>query len=297
MKAIRLALSSLTDALGRPGLILACWVTITIAALFAIFPVAMEVDRTLSSHPGANYGFDQALDADLIRLHTESLVDLKGPAIFVALALLFLSGGILSSLGKPRLTWREFGTACGRLFFPMFRAAIIGLLILTLWSWGAGAFRGWLFDTALRDNEPTMMGPIEWVSMFREGVDYLIGFGFLCVLLISKMAMAQLAGGARSAVLAWVRATLAAFANLSSTVIVVAVLTLSWIVGSFVIGKVTTMVLEAQQNPWLGLLIGQFGVVWTQVMMISFFAAARRMAPGHLREADTKPLIAPESIA
>ena len=44
-------------------------------------------------------------------------------------------------------------------------------------------------------------------------------------------------------------------------------------------------------------LIGQFGVVWTQVMMISFFAAARRMAPGHLREADTKPLIAPESIA
>jgi hypothetical protein len=303
MSAMRNVLGSLRAALASPRVLLLAWTVVTIPALVVVVPVARRIDSALARHPGASPTVDLALDADLAR-SGETAVPIVGAALFVLVAFVFLAGGILRNVGTGRRTpFAEFLADCGRCFPRNARALLLGTALGLALFWGADVLRElvrerWWYDS---DTGPVAVfgQQTRWLSreLLAEALDWAFGLVFLCLLLWIKAAMAWLSVRDRGSALAALgRAGARLLLHPLRTVLTVALLAGLWLGASYAIGLATAHFLEVRGQLWLGLAVGQAGVLISLLLVVAFFVAARgAMEPGDAAAAS--PLAAPRRAA
>lgn len=286
MKALRILLSSVRTALNYPRVFLTAWAVVTVVAAWLVYAVLFELDEALGSHPGASYHLDQALDADLARLAGATEVPLAGGAVLVMLFFAFLAGGILTGVGTGRrFTYTGFLADCARLFLRNLRVLVLGVAVSALLFWGVGHLdrlirADWVYDW---DTGPiSLFGwKTRWLSleMGLEALSWLWGLLFLGVVFVSKMAMARLAAhDRRSALMAWLRSAGTVLRHPLRFTCVIALWALLWVTVLYGVGWLTRFFLEEQRDLASGLLFGELGVLWTQVLLVAAFVAARQLA-------------------
>lgn len=285
LRSLRTLLFSLGVAVGLPRILLTAWVLVTVPALVAVYPVYLEMDEALSPHPAAGLTLDLALDADFGRLHGPA-VPLTGGSVFVLLSFVFLAGGVLVAAGSGRkLRYSEFLAESARLFMRNLRVVLVGVLICMVLFWAVG----WL-DRLIRDEwvygwDPGAVSLFGWRTRFLslefalEALSWFWGFLFLCVVFVSKMAMARLAAlDRRCATRAWFDALRTAIRSPIRTGVFVALWALVWMGVTYLFGEVTVYLLEVRGHLGWGLLAGQVCILWTLVVVLAAFVAAQRLA-------------------
>jgi len=282
MVSLRTLLFALGTALNYPRVVLTMWLMVTLPALLAVFPAVQSIDRALAHHPGARLTLDQSLDSDFARLHPEAAVGLAGGMVFVLLASAFLAGGILTRVGTgKRFSYGVFLAEGGRLFLRNLRVLAIAVIVCAAVFWGIDNLDRWVREVWLYDADPgaTLLGwHTPWFSLELglEATRWLYGFLFVLILLLTKMAMARLAAlDRRSALLAWLAAAGTVLRHPLRTLWMLVLWLALWMGVAYLIGEVTVYALEIRQQPWLGLLSGQVGILWTQLALIALLLAAR----------------------
>jgi hypothetical protein len=291
MKTIRLTISSVLTALSYPRVWLTAYALVLVTSLLYVFPVYEVIDNSLAHHPDAGVGLDPMLDPDLAR-ETPLRLSLTAGHVFMLITWILLGGGVLATVGiRDKFSFTGFLTEGGRLFMGNLRVVLLGIPLLVALFWGLGALDGWIRDDLLYDSDPGTMalfGLQLRVSTweFLLGVlPILWGFAFLLVLFASKLAMARLAvSDRRSALAAWFGAFLVMVRHPIQSVLIVVLLCSIWVAVVFACGELTVLFVEAAQpaaNLGLGLLTSQVGAAFTQVILVAFFLAARKLLAAH----------------
>ena len=297
MKTPRLVIGSITTALAHPRVWLTMWALVTLAALLQVLPVVAHLDGALGSHPAAGHTLDQSLDVDFARHYPTARIDLTASGIAMFLAFALLAGGVLAAVGtREKFTYAGFLGHGGRLFLRNLRVLLIGVLVSAVVFWGVERLDHWIRQDLVYDLDT---GPVSflqspWTSLefWLDALSWLWGFVFLCLLFVSKMAMARLAAhDQRSALLAWLRSLGSAVRHPLRISITVGLWLVLLMAGSHGFGELTVYLLEVRGELWLGLLAGQAGVLWTQILFLSFLLAARATAvpQGAVAEVDLEP--------
>jgi hypothetical protein len=281
----RIVLGAFATALAHPRLLLLAWLLVTVPALLAVAPAYAAMDRALSHHPGAGYYWNEDLDADLLRLAPGFSVQLTGALLFVLVAWVALSGGVLATAGTgTRFRLRSLLHASATTALRSLRVLLLALPLFLLLGWGLDAFDAWLHDR-LADRDPGPFLPFRALAWFGwpfvvEAVAWARGFLFLLLLFLAKLALARLvSGGRESALLAWLRSFGSLLRHPLRIPLTVAGLCLVWALGQHLLGLGTAYFLDGRQQLWLGLAFGQAGVLWTQAALVAFLLAARAFVP------------------
>lgn len=300
MRTLGTVLQSIVTAFRYPRVWILAWLLVTVPALLVLFPIYEVMSSELSQHPGVGFLLDQSLDSDLVRNHPELRISLIGAGLFVLLAWVFLAGGVLSTVGRvDRFSFTIFLSDGARLFLRNLRVLCIGLIPVALLFWGTDALREWLAEGPLRDTDPgstflpLWLFDIRWVHVL-ESLLYFSGFVFMLVLFLSKVAMAHLAvGDRRSALLAWLVAIGRFLRHPLRASLLVFWLSMAFLLLPSLIGLTTAWALEVGQNLWLGLLLGQCGVISSQLVLLAFLLSARRFLLGaeDMAGADSEPAV------
>jgi hypothetical protein len=295
MTSLRTLLFALGTALNYPRVLLTMWVIVTLPALLAVFSAAQAIDRALAHHPGARLTLDQSLDSDFARLHPEAAIDLGGGVVFVLLASAFLAGGILSLVGTGRrFTYGRFLAESGRLFLRNLRVLAIAVIVSAALFWGIGVLdhyvrEVWLYEADAGATLGDLHSPWASLQLGLEAMRWIYGFVFVLLLLLTKMAMARLAVlDRRSALLAWLAAAGTMLRHPLRALALPILWLAVWMGVAYLIGEVTVYALEVRHEPWLALLSGQAGILWTQLALIALLLAARTFA--------VRTVIAPAAI-
>ena len=283
MTAIHDLWRSIATALTRPRVLATVWLSIFVPALFVAWPAFVAYDAALSSHPGASFTLDQALDADLLRENPGVATSMLAASVFVLLASAYLAGSILSVVGlrTARASYTQFLADGGRLFLRNLRVLALGVGAALLLGWGIAAIRAlWGSWTADFDAGavalPFYVFDLRWGHLAEFG-SYLAGLAFLLLVFASKVAMAHLAvRNRRSATVAWGVAVGRICAAPLRTVVVVGGIALCWIAGGHLVGMATVKFLEVDQNLWLGFAVAQIGMLWNAALLVATLLAARR---------------------
>lgn len=282
MHSIRNVLASLLDSLRHPGVLLLAWAVVTIPAALVVLPALLLVHEKLARHPGARSTLDPALDPDLLRLGLD--LPMTGAGLFVFVAFMFLAGGILRSVGLRRRTgFSEFLADCGRCFLRNMRVLGVGTLVSLVVFWGADVLERLVREQWWYGSDTGPIAVLGWQTrwltreMLVEGLEWGFGLLFLGLLFVTKAAMARLCVDDRhSALAAFGRAMARCLRHPLRTALTVGLFAALWIAGSYLIGLGTAHFLEVQQELWVGLAFGQAFVLWSLLLVIAFFVAARR---------------------
>jgi len=287
MRSLGIVLQSIGTAFRYPRVWFMAWLLVTVPALLATYPIYESMSAQLDHHPGASFLLDQSLDADLLQIHPELNSSLFGSGLFVMLAWAFLAGGVLSTVGRAkRFSFTAFLSEGARLFLRNLRVLCIGLVPAALVFWGTDALRNSLVEGPLRDVDPgsTVLPlwffDIRWVHVL-EALRYFEGFLFMLVLFLSKVAMARLAvGDRRAALVAWAVAIGKFCMHPLRASLLVFWLCLAMLALPSIIGIPTIRALEVGENLWLGLLLGQVGVLASLLALLAYFLTARSFLLG-----------------
>lgn len=287
MNSIRLAVSSVVIALSYPRIWLTALAVVFIAGLLHVFPVFREMDRALAHYPGAGLSLQPGVDDDLAREVPLRISMIPG-GIFMILVWTFLAGGILATVGtREKFRFTDFLSEGGRLFLRNLRVVVIGLPVALLLFWGVGVLDSWIREDLLYDSDPGNLSLFGWQpriatwEFLLEILSNVWAVLFMVLVFTSHVAMARLAmDNRRSALAAWVTAGFLTLRHPIRFLVVVLTICVIFIGGVFGLGELTVLFLEAQpgaENLWLGLLTGQAGIAFTQVMLVAFLLAGRKL--------------------
>lgn len=280
--ALRTFVAACATALRHPRVVLCCWVAVTAVALAVIAPAVAALDHALAHHPAAARSLDLSLDWDFARGHPEVTVRAGGACLVIGALFAWLAGGILVVVGRRRpARLRDVLAEGGGLWLANLRVLAVTGLALLVAHGGLDMLSRWMREDWLYEVEPGSVPlPLahDGVLVGLEAFDWLRGFVFLVVVFVGKMALARLAvSGRRSAVLAWTAALGRALRRPVRTLVLVGLIAVAWLGVGHVLGEITVRVLEVKQRPWIGLAVGQLGIVWTQVVFVASLVAARAM--------------------
>lgn len=287
MNSIRLAVSCVVTALSYPRVWLTALAVVFIAGLLHVFPVFSEIDRALAHYPGAGLSLQPGVDDDLAREVPLRISMIPG-GIFMILVWTFLAGGILATVGtREKFRFTDFLSEGGRLFMRNLRVVVIGLPVALLLFWGVGVLDSWIREDLLYDSDPGSMSLFGWQpriaswEFLLEVLNNVWAVLFMLLVLTSHVAMARLAvDNRRSALAAWGMAGFLTLRHPIRSLVVVLTICAIFIGGVFGIGELTVLFLEARpeaENLWLALLTGQAGIAYTQVILVAFLLAGRKL--------------------
>ena len=275
------ALRALGIALVHPRAWLTSWLVITVAAVVVVWPAFVAGRTRLAVHPGSTFRYEPYLDADFGRLVPEATLQLGGAFVFALCFGAFLAGAVLTTVRGPvRFTFGTFLAAGARCLPRCLRALLLLLIPLLLLGWGISALDHELSARG-QDLEPGRLIPFAlWVR------DCVYGGLFLLLVFIGKLALADLcAGDRRCALLAWLRAAAFACRHPMRVAAPAGVLAVLWLAGTHAAGHGVAHFLEVREDLLLGLVFGQAGIVWSQIVLVAALVCARDLR--------AKPLLPP----
>lgn len=300
MKSVRLTLSAVLAALSYPRVWLTALALVLVAGIVAALPVYRELDAVLAHYPGAGMAPDPILDSDLGR-EVFSRASLIGGTLLLLFAWILLGGGVLSTVGmREKFSFTDFLADGGRLFMRNLRVVLLGVPVLLVLFWGVDALQSRVTGQLLHDQDPGSISVFglqtrvfSW-EMLLWVMLLVLGFVFLLVVFCSKLAMARLALDNRySAVAAWGSAIGVMIRHPVQSVLVVGLLCLVTLVGTFALGELTAYLWEGSANLPLGSVSALLTIAFSQVMLVAWFLAARKMLVAHRGRTDvlTEPVV------
>ncbi len=288
MFAFLCPLHAIGTALRSPLVLILAWLLVTLPSLFLVYPVFEEIHQVYGKAPGASLFLDLAFDSDFVRGRPDLVLRLSGAMVLVWLGHVFIGGGVLSFTGRKDASIDiGFFAACGRLFGRNLRAVLWLIVPLVLLGWGYDVVRHMLEERLFAGEDSgarvfSWGGQFTTVASLLELVKWVFGALVVILLFVSKMVRARMAlHNSSSAFKAWWATGFSALRHPLRTLIIPGILTVLWIVGMHLCGMLVVRGLEGSgelgtsQLVW-GLALGQLGVLWTQVVLVAFFVAARQ---------------------
>ena len=304
LTSLRIVAGAVALTLRFPRVLLFGYLLVTIPAVLIVWPVWAAMHEALAHHPGAvaadGWRLDLALDGDFARQHPGLAVSVAGGGLFALVAFAFLAGGVLMSVrsGRP-FSFTEFLANGGRMLFRNLRVLLFTCVAGLLIGLAQSAFDHYVVHDLLAD---TPTGPLALSSGFLsvefglECIQWLFGLAFVWVVLISKLAMARLAiYQTSSAFNAWFAALGKTLRRPLRTGFLAVWIVLLWLAGTHVVGEVLVRQLESSGRTdgslWVPFAIGQVGILWTQVIVIGSWIAARRLLADNRKGGAGEPIV------
>lgn len=288
MNPIRLALVSLWAVVAAPRVWLTAWLLYTVPAVLVALPFWEASDAALTHHPGATLALDQVLDADLWRNEPATVLRLHGGALFSLLVGAFLAGGVLASLRVgERFRYVQFLGECGHALIGNLRVLLVGLVAALLLGWGLDAARSALVESVFAQAEPGDVLVDLGAWQFRvvhalEIWDLLAGLAFLGLWFASRVAMARLSEGRRSAFAAIAVGVFTLFRHPLRTLLGAAPLLAAWLLLPHLLGELQARFLEGGSGSLAslaaGVLAGQLGVLVGIIVPLAALLVARDLS-------------------